>query len=445
MADLGTLALGAYTNNNLTAITGSDPVLEVIASTDDADFVFDTDNSTHQGRARFALADMPADFQTMATLFIRLRYGLSAAASLNTWDSITARVWRGDFLTALTDAVTVVTGPITNTTPANSAVIQFTGVNTTASKTQWDGAVVEIAFNITRSKGGDSVDERIYAAEITGTYTPAATSDDLNPTAVSAAFSVPAPSLTVGTVNIGPSPISAAFSVPAPSADPVSVPLTPTPLTAAFATVAPALDSTIDLEPLPLEAAATVPAQDLALGALDMGPSPLSAAATVPAPSFASPAIANPTPITATGAIIAPSVQPGSVAIAPAPLEAQGSVVAPAVQLGALDIMSDPLTAALSAAIASFSAPSNVGPSPLAAAFAVAAPDLTGVATIGPSPLTAAMTAVAPTLSIGPVDIRPSPLAALWGIFAPSVDDGSGPPPYAASHVRRLLRRLLRR
>jgi hypothetical protein len=38
----------------------------------------------------------------------------------------------------------------------------------------WDAAVVHILFDISRAKGGDSLEERVYAAEITGTYTASA-------------------------------------------------------------------------------------------------------------------------------------------------------------------------------------------------------------------------------------------------------------------------------
>jgi len=68
-----------------------------------------------------------------------------------------------------------VASAITTTTPTTSSVIQFTGVDTAASKTDWDGAVVRIYFDITRNKGGDSLTERVFAAQITGTYTVAAT------------------------------------------------------------------------------------------------------------------------------------------------------------------------------------------------------------------------------------------------------------------------------
>jgi hypothetical protein len=70
----------------------------------------------------------------------------------------------------LTDEVTVESA-ITTTTPTDSSVIPMTNPNTSADKTVWDEALVLIRFGITRSKSGDDFQERVFAAEVTGTYT----------------------------------------------------------------------------------------------------------------------------------------------------------------------------------------------------------------------------------------------------------------------------------
>lgn len=170
MADLGTLALGTFANVNDTAIQGSDPVLETIAGTDDADYAYDAANTTHTGTASFALADVPADFLDMDTLSIRLRYALQSGTRVNTWSSLTAQVVQSDGSTPLTNEVTVASN-ITTTTPTNSGVITLTGLNTTANKATWDGALVLLRWNITKSMGGDTLEKRVFAAEVTGTYT----------------------------------------------------------------------------------------------------------------------------------------------------------------------------------------------------------------------------------------------------------------------------------
>lgn len=169
MASLPTLALGTYSNVSSTAIQGSDPVLELIASTDDADYVYDATNLSHTGLANFTLADMPSDFATMATLSVRLRYAWQTGSQVNAWSTLTAQVFQSDGSTALANSATVASS-ITTTTPTNSSVVNFTGVNTTAGKSVWDGALVQIGFVIAKNKSGDTLQKRVLAAELTGTY-----------------------------------------------------------------------------------------------------------------------------------------------------------------------------------------------------------------------------------------------------------------------------------
>lgn len=170
MASLPTLALGTFANVSSTAIQGSDPVLEEIASTDDTDYVYDATNSTHTGTARFALEDMPADLGNVDTLFCQLRYALATGVPSNLWDALRARVFKSDGTTALTNSLTIASTIVT-TTITNSSVLQFTGVDTAATKADWNAAVVHVLFDITRVKGGDTLQKRVFAAELTGTYT----------------------------------------------------------------------------------------------------------------------------------------------------------------------------------------------------------------------------------------------------------------------------------
>ena len=183
MADLGTLALGAFTDVASTAITGAEPVLQVIASADDAKHVHDTANTTHTGVASFALGETPADLDNVDTASIRLRYGLSGEPDNNVWDSLTAQIVESDGSTPLTDEVTVVTGPIEDTSPTNSSVVALTNPNTGATKETWDAALVLIRFGVSKNKGGDAVEERVFAAEVTGTYTVAAVNVTVSPAA----------------------------------------------------------------------------------------------------------------------------------------------------------------------------------------------------------------------------------------------------------------------
>jgi hypothetical protein len=176
MADLGIIVPGTFLSGSSsdTAITGTEPALQAIASADDNKNVHDAANTTHTGLAIFELDDVPADFGGMDTLSVRLRYGLGSALSNNTWDTLTARAVDSGG-TALTDEVTLASD-ITTTTPTNSSVVGFalTASGQSADKAAWDGARLEIRFGITKNKGGDSAEERVFAGELTGTYTAGA-------------------------------------------------------------------------------------------------------------------------------------------------------------------------------------------------------------------------------------------------------------------------------
>jgi hypothetical protein len=176
MTTLPTVTPGTHRSdlpqNTGTSKTGTDPVLEAIATPDDADFVFSSLNATGTHVAVFDLGDMPADFAHMDTLSVRLRYHKNAHSGVNTWNSLTAQIYQSDGTTQLCDERTIAT-TITTTTPTNSAATTLISVNTTADKAVWDGALLFLRFTITKSMGGDADEERVTAAELTGTYTQA--------------------------------------------------------------------------------------------------------------------------------------------------------------------------------------------------------------------------------------------------------------------------------
>src|SRR3990167_1791959 len=211
MADLGILALGTYANLSSTTITGSDPVLEVIASADDADYASDATNSTHTGSASFAMGDTPADLASMTTLAVRLRYHWATGTQVNAWSSLRARVFKSDGSTPLTDEATVASS-ITTTSATNSSVIAFTGVDTAATKAEWDAALVVVYWFITKVKGGDTVQKRVTAGEMTGTYS-GAVSDSTSPATVNAVAAVPAVTATGGG-SVSPVTVNTVAAVP---------------------------------------------------------------------------------------------------------------------------------------------------------------------------------------------------------------------------------------
>jgi hypothetical protein len=169
MANLGTLTAGIVASSFNISINGAEPVLEAIASSNDGSYLYANLNSTHTGFANLLYADMPTDFKHMETLSCRLRY-LAAAAQTNTWNSLSVTVIAEDGTTILAGPTTIVAGPITATTGTNSSVVALTGVNTSASQTDWNDAVLRITWSVTRNKGGDSIQKRVTAAELTGTY-----------------------------------------------------------------------------------------------------------------------------------------------------------------------------------------------------------------------------------------------------------------------------------
>jgi hypothetical protein len=175
VADLGTIAFGTFvsgssTDTALNAPSG-EPVLQTIAGASDSSDVHDTANTTHVGVAFFELGNVPADLGNMDTLSVRVRYGWQAGTQVNAWTTLTVQIVQSDLATALTDQRTVASG--ITTTGTTSAVLAFTGLNTTADKAVWDGAHAVFRFTVTKNMGGDALEERVFAAELTGTYTVA--------------------------------------------------------------------------------------------------------------------------------------------------------------------------------------------------------------------------------------------------------------------------------
>ena len=189
MADLTTVLIGNTTttlNNGsgLGSTTGSTPYLESITGTDDAtSYIEETTNSTiTQSSLWMDLDNFDTDLGNVDTLFIRLRYShLNPDANL-TWDQLSCRIYKSDGTTALTDEMTIHNG-YNSATWATNTIVQFTTVDTAATKADWDGARLYIYWDKTRSKGGNATaGMAISAGEITGTYTEAAAPVEVNVT-----------------------------------------------------------------------------------------------------------------------------------------------------------------------------------------------------------------------------------------------------------------------
>ncbi len=70
---------------------------------------------------------------------------------------------------------------VTNTADATAGPTAFAYVNTTADKTTWDAAVVEIQQTYSQQMGPDNASIEVDWFQLTGTYDPAATPRPLNP------------------------------------------------------------------------------------------------------------------------------------------------------------------------------------------------------------------------------------------------------------------------
>ena len=176
MATLSAISqLGLNSNITLsgTAIVeaaDSDPVWEVIGSAVDTDYVYSSTNSSSSNTAD-VLLNWPTDFDnpsTTSSLSVQLRYLLQTGTRVNSWDTLSATLVDSSG-TALSNTVTVASS-ITTTTATNSATITITGLNTTAGSAVWQAAKLRVTIDITRSMGGDTLEKRVTAAQVTGTY-----------------------------------------------------------------------------------------------------------------------------------------------------------------------------------------------------------------------------------------------------------------------------------
>lgn len=153
--------------------------LEPIEDNDDADFAYDASNNsgtTTQDQGYILVPQIDGglnDLIRMDSVSIRLRYGWATTFSNRTWNSLSARIMSGSTVLAASTSggdFETIASSITNTTPTNSSTVAFSYVNPNASLVEWSSAVVELRISTTRSAGGSSVQRRVYAATITGTY-----------------------------------------------------------------------------------------------------------------------------------------------------------------------------------------------------------------------------------------------------------------------------------
>lgn len=169
MADLGTLRPTTKDADGANAFdVDGDNVLN-----DDSDSTgcLHTQNTSLVEEAYYVLPDMPANFVSMDSLSIQVRHqGLTSHGNTTVVGVI--RVYKADRTTGLHTALIAVANGDWTDAAATTSATAVSGLNTTATKADWDGAVVLVGIQRTRSKGGDSGSFGILEVWITGTYTP---------------------------------------------------------------------------------------------------------------------------------------------------------------------------------------------------------------------------------------------------------------------------------
>lgn len=157
------------------AAASLDPPLELVSGYLDFSFVYTDVNASGTYTADVPF-NFPSDFINPASatsLSVQLRYH-AATALTNAWNSLTVQLYNDAVTVALSNVVTIASN-ITTLTPTNSAVIAFTGLNTSQTDPSvWQNARLRITWTITKSMGGDTSQKRVTAATITGTYFPQA-------------------------------------------------------------------------------------------------------------------------------------------------------------------------------------------------------------------------------------------------------------------------------
>lgn len=170
-ATLNTLVPTAWSSTTGTAWTTTTATNadELVASYDST-YIVAGANST--STIFYDITDMNADFSVMATLYYQFRYGITPVAGDT--EVLSVQVFKSDKTTALTNKMQVVTTTAT-IAQTSSSVVAFTGVDTAATKADWDAAYLAIYTAHNANKGSDGSVWSIDAVNLTGTYTPAIT------------------------------------------------------------------------------------------------------------------------------------------------------------------------------------------------------------------------------------------------------------------------------
>ncbi len=163
---LNTLLPTAYSSQTGTAWTTTTVgnVDEGIAGADGL-FIVAGVNSTSS--IFYDITDTPSDFVKMINFNYDIRYKITPLS--NDTEALYVQVFKSDKTTALTDEMLVVS-TTTALTIGNKGSTAFTGVSTTATKADWDGAYFRIRTTHSAAGAKDNSIWSIDGFEMTGTY-----------------------------------------------------------------------------------------------------------------------------------------------------------------------------------------------------------------------------------------------------------------------------------
>ena len=131
-----------------------------------ADWIANSQNES-AASAFFEVTDMPADFDTMNTLEIKIDF--EAVGFADDTAVLYAQMYQSDESTTLSDEMQLAT----QATATGLITVSFTNV-TAGSKTIWNGARIHFRWTYTKNKGPDNAQLKITATELNGTYTASA-------------------------------------------------------------------------------------------------------------------------------------------------------------------------------------------------------------------------------------------------------------------------------
>lgn len=157
----------------LGTLTGASPL-----NANDASRLLFTTNTTET--LSRALDDTPANFGNMNTLSWQVDYRQSGRADDTL--SLGIRIVNGATILAAADSggtFATVSSNVTSTTDVLSSVTAFAYVNTSANKTTWDGATIELQQTYSQNMGPDGARIEVDYVAITGDYTIGATNTNV--------------------------------------------------------------------------------------------------------------------------------------------------------------------------------------------------------------------------------------------------------------------------